>query len=227
MSNPGPYVKKRRTIIACSHCRKRKMKCITTEQPPKNPCAYCAKKRLHCEYVVNGDSTSSCTDSSSPPSPNSSRGHAAPRDSTTGTPAPNQIPDYLTPPAFGSEQQRLPARRLSTVIPRISRGYRGENSNSPIPEPFVFYPFAPAESQHSRDPSCAATGPTQVYDLQAAQARQYLANCARANCERTLLLDPSAPQPSAIDAYLLPAFSDTDTHLPNLDWPPSSNLPRY
>lgn len=26
MSNPGPYVKKRRTIIACSHCRKRKMK---------------------------------------------------------------------------------------------------------------------------------------------------------------------------------------------------------
>ncbi|KAF7358600.1 C6 finger domain [Mycena sanguinolenta] len=44
-------VQRRRTIMACVNCRRRKMRCITPEQPPKNPCARCTKKGLLCEYV--------------------------------------------------------------------------------------------------------------------------------------------------------------------------------
>ncbi|KAJ7818771.1 hypothetical protein B0H14DRAFT_3739519 [Mycena olivaceomarginata] len=57
--NDAPYAKqRRRTLMACTNCRKRKMRCITTEQPPTNPCARCTKKGLPCEYVsVEEDST--------------------------------------------------------------------------------------------------------------------------------------------------------------------------
>ncbi|KAJ7055545.1 hypothetical protein C8F01DRAFT_1319342 [Mycena amicta] len=40
-----------RTVIACSNCRRRKSRCITSEQPPTKPCARCAAKNLRCEYV--------------------------------------------------------------------------------------------------------------------------------------------------------------------------------
>ncbi|KAJ6457982.1 hypothetical protein C8R45DRAFT_1184122 [Mycena sanguinolenta] len=43
---------RRRTIMACINCRKRKVKCVTTEQPPKNPCARCKKNGLTCQYVA-------------------------------------------------------------------------------------------------------------------------------------------------------------------------------
>ncbi|KAJ7771301.1 hypothetical protein DFH07DRAFT_953470 [Mycena maculata] len=43
--------KRRRTIMACTNCRQRKVKCITTEQPPKDPCARCTRNQLTCEYV--------------------------------------------------------------------------------------------------------------------------------------------------------------------------------
>ncbi|KAF7368371.1 C6 finger domain [Mycena venus] len=45
-------LQRRRTLMACSNCRRRKMRCITTEQPPTNPCARCTKKGLPCEYVA-------------------------------------------------------------------------------------------------------------------------------------------------------------------------------
>ncbi|KAF8202726.1 hypothetical protein K438DRAFT_2015278 [Mycena galopus ATCC 62051] len=69
-----------RTLVACYHCRKRKMKCITTEQPPKNPCKNCTVKRLPCEYVavdaedgLESTSRSFGADHSMPP-PSSFRG---------------------------------------------------------------------------------------------------------------------------------------------------------
>ncbi|KAJ7830637.1 hypothetical protein B0H14DRAFT_2593184 [Mycena olivaceomarginata] len=57
--NDAPYAKqRRRALMACTNCRKRKMRCITTEQPPTNPCARCTKKGLPCEYVsAEDDST--------------------------------------------------------------------------------------------------------------------------------------------------------------------------
>ncbi|KAJ7919615.1 hypothetical protein B0H13DRAFT_2656672 [Mycena leptocephala] len=48
-------VRRRRTIMACSHCRRRKIRCLTSEQPPVKPCAYCTRKHLTCEYVAVAD----------------------------------------------------------------------------------------------------------------------------------------------------------------------------
>ncbi|KAJ7336890.1 hypothetical protein DFH08DRAFT_964848 [Mycena albidolilacea] len=55
---------------------KRKIRCITTEQPPTNPCARCTKKGLPCEYmaVAPDDSTPSQSPDLVPSAlPNSSR----------------------------------------------------------------------------------------------------------------------------------------------------------
>ncbi|KAK7038441.1 hypothetical protein R3P38DRAFT_544921 [Favolaschia claudopus] len=70
--NDGPLSKsgkRRRTIIACVHCRRRKIRCITTENPPKNPCAYCVRKRLTCEYVAASHPTEPDQQSSASASP--------------------------------------------------------------------------------------------------------------------------------------------------------------
>ncbi|KAJ7225142.1 hypothetical protein B0H12DRAFT_1077879 [Mycena haematopus] len=46
------FLTRRRVIIACTHCRKRKIRCMTPEDPPQNPCDRCVKKGLKCEYVT-------------------------------------------------------------------------------------------------------------------------------------------------------------------------------
>ncbi|KAJ7624037.1 hypothetical protein DFH06DRAFT_1305206 [Mycena polygramma] len=46
---------RRRVIIACTNCRKRRVKCLTPEDPPLNPCERCVKKGLRCEYVTVSD----------------------------------------------------------------------------------------------------------------------------------------------------------------------------
>ncbi|KAK7052745.1 hypothetical protein R3P38DRAFT_3306360 [Favolaschia claudopus] len=62
---------RRRTLLACLECRRRKMRCIPSEQPPTNPCARCQKKGLRCEYVAVeiDDSGPSGSDSGIPPAP--------------------------------------------------------------------------------------------------------------------------------------------------------------
>ncbi|KAJ7507708.1 hypothetical protein B0H11DRAFT_137463 [Mycena galericulata] len=44
--------RRRRAMIACTNCRKRKIKCVTSEEPPRRPCARCTKRNLGCEYVA-------------------------------------------------------------------------------------------------------------------------------------------------------------------------------
>ncbi|KAJ7685838.1 hypothetical protein B0H17DRAFT_1137320 [Mycena rosella] len=39
--------------MACLNCRTPKVRCIPSEQPPKNPCARCVKLALKCVYVGN------------------------------------------------------------------------------------------------------------------------------------------------------------------------------
>ncbi|KAF7324544.1 Haloacid type II [Mycena kentingensis (nom. inval.)] len=50
----GPMAAKR-VAIACSNCRKRKVKCITTEDPPEHPCRRCTEKGLVCQYISVSD----------------------------------------------------------------------------------------------------------------------------------------------------------------------------
>ncbi|KAF7313699.1 C6 finger domain [Mycena chlorophos] len=52
--------RRRRAMIACTNCRRRKIKCVTTEEPPRHPCQRCTKRGLSCEYVsvIEDDSNS-------------------------------------------------------------------------------------------------------------------------------------------------------------------------
>ncbi|KAJ7054312.1 hypothetical protein C8F01DRAFT_502492 [Mycena amicta] len=40
-----------RVAIACRNCRRRKIRCNTSEDPPVNPCQRCRAKGLNCEYI--------------------------------------------------------------------------------------------------------------------------------------------------------------------------------
>ncbi|KAK0230828.1 hypothetical protein IW262DRAFT_435162 [Armillaria fumosa] len=65
-----PIKRPGRALIACTHCRRRKIKCVpvSSEDPDRShnsPCERCTKKHLKCEYVpVDG---SVPTTSPSPP----------------------------------------------------------------------------------------------------------------------------------------------------------------
>ncbi|KAF7326432.1 C6 finger domain [Mycena sanguinolenta] len=47
----------RRAMIACTNCRRRKIKCVTSEEPAQHPCARCTKKGLVCEYIAVDETT--------------------------------------------------------------------------------------------------------------------------------------------------------------------------
>ncbi|KAJ7921363.1 hypothetical protein B0H13DRAFT_1866742 [Mycena leptocephala] len=49
---PPLFLTRRRVIIACTNCRRRKIRCLTAEDPPSNPCDRCIKKGLKCEYIT-------------------------------------------------------------------------------------------------------------------------------------------------------------------------------
>ncbi|KAJ7026782.1 hypothetical protein C8F04DRAFT_1296110 [Mycena alexandri] len=49
---PAVFLNRRRNIIACTNCRKRKIRCLTPEEPPENPCERCVKRGLRCEYIT-------------------------------------------------------------------------------------------------------------------------------------------------------------------------------
>ncbi|KAJ6448643.1 hypothetical protein C8R45DRAFT_1115154 [Mycena sanguinolenta] len=54
--NIKPFiVRRRRTTMACVNSRMRKMRCITTEQPPKNPCDRCGKKGQYVSIDTHHD----------------------------------------------------------------------------------------------------------------------------------------------------------------------------
>ncbi|KAJ7203335.1 hypothetical protein GGX14DRAFT_398918 [Mycena pura] len=111
-----------RTIIACKNCRKRKSRCITTEEPPIYPCTRCRQNNLACEYVATVRQEAQI--SSQPPPGNASgspaaasavpAGRYAPPLPYTGPPLPNSRPRYtggaypdlsLRPDSAGPRQQ--------------------------------------------------------------------------------------------------------------------------
>ncbi|KAJ7662819.1 hypothetical protein DFH06DRAFT_1397090 [Mycena polygramma] len=92
----APYaLKRRRTIMACVNCRKRKIRCITTEQPPTNPCARCTKKRIPCEYVAVPEPEWYSASSPSPQTPE----FPASAGDTSASPSPWTPPPLSPPPS--------------------------------------------------------------------------------------------------------------------------------
>ncbi|KIK65358.1 hypothetical protein GYMLUDRAFT_82608 [Collybiopsis luxurians FD-317 M1] len=66
-SSNSPATRRRRAQIACRNCRKRKIKCVTNEEPPHNPCERCRRKGLTCEYVAVGEPSPPSTPASEHP----------------------------------------------------------------------------------------------------------------------------------------------------------------
>ncbi|KAJ7359501.1 kinase-like domain-containing protein [Mycena albidolilacea] len=86
--------RRKRAHIACKLCRKRKIKCVTTEEPPRNPCTRCTKRGLTCEYVaVEEEEPDSPLHPMFPPP----HGNAAPRYPTLGASATGDAPPYASP----------------------------------------------------------------------------------------------------------------------------------
>ncbi|KAJ7215950.1 hypothetical protein GGX14DRAFT_391624 [Mycena pura] len=42
-----------RSSTACTHCRQKRVKCMTSEDPPRSPCKRCQEKNLACKYVAS------------------------------------------------------------------------------------------------------------------------------------------------------------------------------
>ncbi|KAK6987573.1 hypothetical protein R3P38DRAFT_2574875 [Favolaschia claudopus] len=59
--------RRRRAMISCTNCRRRKIKCVTTEEPPRKPCQRCTKRGLVCEYVAAEDDEPDTAPESAPP----------------------------------------------------------------------------------------------------------------------------------------------------------------
>ncbi|KAJ7621307.1 hypothetical protein FB45DRAFT_1006633, partial [Roridomyces roridus] len=53
---PPFTIQRKRTHMACSNCRKRKIKCNNiNDKSEHNPCERCLRRRLECEYVAVSD----------------------------------------------------------------------------------------------------------------------------------------------------------------------------
>ncbi|KAJ7772253.1 hypothetical protein B0H16DRAFT_166810 [Mycena metata] len=73
------FLSRRRVIIACTNCRKRKIRCLTPEEPPENPCERCVKRGLRCEYITVTNQQDSARDKEQPE-------HASKRSSPSQSP---------------------------------------------------------------------------------------------------------------------------------------------
>ncbi|KAJ7677658.1 hypothetical protein B0H17DRAFT_111323 [Mycena rosella] len=56
-------IRRRRALIACTNCRKRKIKCVNLHKDPQGPCARCQKRGLVCEYVQEPELTAGSSNS--------------------------------------------------------------------------------------------------------------------------------------------------------------------
>ncbi|KAJ6556995.1 hypothetical protein DFH09DRAFT_1164177, partial [Mycena vulgaris] len=61
------FIKRKRVPMACLRCRKRKIKCITSEESSGRPCERCTRRGFLCEYISVGDQRAQSTFESSPP----------------------------------------------------------------------------------------------------------------------------------------------------------------
>ncbi|KAJ7485961.1 hypothetical protein FB451DRAFT_1231521 [Mycena latifolia] len=55
---------RKRTSIACSSCRKRKIKCMPSSNDPHDPCARCLRRGFRCEYVTVSEQQQDASESS-------------------------------------------------------------------------------------------------------------------------------------------------------------------
>ncbi|KAJ7768901.1 hypothetical protein B0H16DRAFT_273091 [Mycena metata] len=165
---PAPsFPRRRRALIACSHCRTRKLRCISAEQPPKAPCTRCQKHNLTCEYVSTEHDTSS-TSSQSPKFvywdvPDSPPASISPHQSDFAYRAPPPLP-YTRPPPPNHRP-----RYSGTHYPDLSTAPQHEVGTVGTPSPPVPGASYFSGASHPR-PHPSATLPAEPnYSMQPAQ----------------------------------------------------------
>ncbi|KAJ6570869.1 hypothetical protein DFH09DRAFT_1079851 [Mycena vulgaris] len=198
----------RRTIVACSNCRKRKIRCLTTEQPPKNPCARCVKRHLPCEYLgATEPDYLSTTTSQTPEFTISDLPRAGSGAQTGGNP-------YTTPPTFAGGRGGAPPLPYTGPPPvtRTPTGWRyGPPSQHGLTAPAMHPGFTNPSfpSSRSTDPhgSTQFPGSTQPYG-----DPQYYA-AVQANAR----YDPqTAHAPASQPTFMLPS---TGTQYQSAEYP--------
>ncbi|KAF8198764.1 hypothetical protein K438DRAFT_693563 [Mycena galopus ATCC 62051] len=165
--------KRRRTIIACSCCRRRKIRCITSEQPPINPCTHCKRKSLNCEYVAVADPEDySSSSPRSPPAGDILADPNSPLQPTSWTPPVTSVSFCGTPPHFSPP----PNTELCGVSSPL-----GPNKLISVDPIFL---TLPPQRRCMNPPNRSAMQPESSkirnnrYDVQAMQALQYLSSRA-------------------------------------------------
>ncbi|KAJ6473409.1 hypothetical protein C8R47DRAFT_1295087, partial [Mycena vitilis] len=149
--------KRRRTQIACLNCRKKKLRCISTQEYPTSPCTRCTRKRIRCEYsetsgaIVNrtgshGQSAQfinldPSAMSSSPLGQASTSAERSPRDTPSASPhhsdqrlssSPQQQGDALLPPPHTAPRPLdLHTRYAGALYPDLS--FSDPSTPAPIP----------------------------------------------------------------------------------------------
>ncbi|KAJ7204146.1 hypothetical protein GGX14DRAFT_460952 [Mycena pura] len=62
-----PNAPRHRAPIACTHCRRRKVKCISSKDLTSTQCARCARRGLRCEYIAVSEQPAGAHDPHGPP----------------------------------------------------------------------------------------------------------------------------------------------------------------
>ncbi|KAJ7448926.1 hypothetical protein FB451DRAFT_1187432 [Mycena latifolia] len=175
---PPPGVRGLRATIACSNCRKHKMKCKPTDDNLIAPCERCARRGLTCEYVsVNDQRDELVSGADATPAETTSdsrRGHRAPAPLPyTGPPPANQLPRYAGQPLppLGQPSTHFahpnPTSPGATQGPNYSAYYDSSLAGwaGSMPAPSAG-PVSPMQSRHRANPPAAhAPAGTHRYNL--------------------------------------------------------------
>ncbi|KAJ7301498.1 hypothetical protein DFH08DRAFT_102301 [Mycena albidolilacea] len=218
--------RRRRTIMACSNCRRRKIRCLTSEQPPRNPCTYCQRKRLDCEYLAVDypddflsispgnpaavDLPKCEAGSASPPAAGTTLWKAPVTAAHFSAVPPNPRTQHSTPSPPGSNQSS-PEDPAFRPLP-ILRMSSPDRPRMPVhPEYFNSTLAASGALRHPR-PQHAPPSKNHPYDIQALHAFQYLSTHAGHGHHSHSPL-PASPSSS-------PEFFENYVQMPPLDYTP-------
>ncbi|KAJ7906588.1 hypothetical protein B0H13DRAFT_710809 [Mycena leptocephala] len=128
--------------VACINCRTLEIPCITTDNPPENPCERCAKDRLTCTYVTPDEFVLRRSDSPQ---------YSLPQYSF----APSRAPTYSFPPEYPS----ISPLRVSHTLYEVD--HTPDQSSSSVPPP----PVA-SSSQTTTSPQPVHRNPSAHEDIQ-------------------------------------------------------------
>ncbi|KAJ6515999.1 hypothetical protein C8R45DRAFT_1206143 [Mycena sanguinolenta] len=125
--------RRRRAMIACTNCRRRKIKCVTTEEPPQHPCARCTKRGLVCEYVAVDEPTTPESPSQPLTPPYYNAAPSAPYTTPGATPA-GYMSHYTLPQPqaqYGAWNQPPHSQPVHPAYPQSSNY---NSSRYPVPQ---------------------------------------------------------------------------------------------